>query len=667
MTINFIAYGVFAYFLGLVFSGCFALIGGQWKKSVQLFVLSNVIGFATGVFFLSGFASKQLVLANVDWFFQFSPTLNLLSAIFFTFISLVSALVGVYSLRYLELYKETYSPAVTQFLITVFVFGMQGVLFANNTFSFLFLWEIMSISSFFLVFADRKEESLKAAFFYFVMTHLGASAILGGFLILGNGSLLFNFSNIATASQNLSPTLEATAFLLFLFGFGSKAGLVPFHVWLPEAHPEAPSNVSALMSGLMLKVAVYGFIKIVFAFAGLPSWAGLTVIVLGLLSGVVGALHAVIERDIKRAFAFSSIENIGIIFTMLGTSLYLFEQSNAAGSLAIANIILVFAIFHAGSHAFFKTALFLSSGVVINRFHSRSLETMGGLAKIMPVFSFAFLLAIIGSLPLPPFGTFYGEWGFIQNVVTILHNSNLGTNVAIVMVVTLSFAGLISGLAIFAMVKVFGISMLGLARNKHVDNSGEKKDFLLSLPIMTLALGTLLLGVFARNIISFLNSNASLLTGNFTDGNYFAGSRLSSVAVFVFPIVVLAGLYLLYSYFKKDVSERVYRTWDCGQPIDETMEYSATAFSAPIRFFFLQLIKRNKKLQSAPVVETNPWIRKYAFSLSFDSIWKEKLYQPIIFILEFIAERVKVIQGGRIQYYLLFVLGTLIVTLIIFL
>lgn len=667
MTINFIAYAVFAYFLGLIFSALFAAFGVQWKKSAQLFVLSNVVGFLTGAFYLLNFPTKQIVLANVNWFFQFSPALNLLSAIFFILISGVSALVGVYGLRYLEIYKDTYNPALTQFLIAIFVFGMQGVLFTNNTFSFLFLWEVMSIASFFLVFADGQVKSLKAAFLYFVMTHLGASAILGGFLILGNGSILFDFSNISSASQNLTPALAGLSFLLFLFGFGSKAGLVPFHVWLPEAHPQAPSNVSALMSGLMLKVAVYGFIRVTFAFVGLPAWAGLLVITLGLLSAIVGVLNAVIERDLKRIFAFSSIENMGIIFTMLGSSLYLLAQSGQLSALAISNIILVFAIMHVASHAFFKTALFLSSGVAIHRFHERSLEKMGGLAKVAPFFSFAFLLAILASLPLPPLGTFYGEWGFIQNIIAFLHSPELKTEVAIVLVATLAISGLVSGLAVFAMVKTFGISMLGLSRGKKLENIDEKKEWLLTLPVLGLGLGVLALGIFAKDLIEFLNINANLLSGNFVGKSYVVTSQLSSMITFILPVVVAIVVYLVYGYFVKNGAERKYQTWDCGQPIDETMQYSATAFSAPIRFFFLPLIRRSKKMQSVPVVASNPWIRKYSFELSFGSIWNEQLYQPIVAVLKFIAERIKVMQGGRIQYYLLFVLGTLIVALIIFL
>ncbi|NTW27098.1 MAG: hypothetical protein HGA36_02115 [Candidatus Moranbacteria bacterium] len=664
MTIDFIAFGFFVYFLGLFFSGVFALFGGQWRKSAQLFVLVNVLGFIFGILYLTNFVSKEIVLGDWAWLFQFSPTINLLSGIFFTLIAGVSALVGVYSMRYLELYSETYNPVLTQFLTVIFVFGMQGVFFANNSLAFLFFWEMMSIASFFLVMADRSESSVKAAFLYFIMTHLGASAILGGFLILGNGFLFLNLADIAVASQGLSPALLGLSFVLFLFGFGSKAGLVPFHVWLPEAHPEAPSNISAMMSGLMLKVAVYGFIKVAFALVGLPAWAALVVIGLGLLSAMVGVLYAVIERDMKRAFAYSSIENMGIIFTILGIALYLLTQSSNDNIVLASNVLVVFAIFHAINHALFKTALFLSSGVVINRFHSKRLEVMGGLAKIMPFFSFAFLLAILASMPLPPFGTFYGEWGLIQNVINLLHSSFLNSTAMLIILGSIALIGLISGLAIFAMVKIFGISMLGLVRGDHVEKRSEKTDYLLSVPIMILGFGVVALGIFAKSIIAWLNGYGELLTTAAAEQGNFALSNLSSAMVFLVPVISLALIYVLYKFFDGNITERKYQTWDCGQPIDASMQYSATAFSGPIRFFFLHLLGRDKVLKSKAVIETNPWIREYVFSLSFSSVWKDKLYQPIAAILNLLAQRLKVIQGGRIQYYLLFVLGTLIVTLI---
>ena len=665
MNVNFLIYGVFVYFAALLVSGVLALSAVHLKKAQSIFVAANTLGFMLGLGYFANFAGQTIVIVSWTQLFNFSPSLNLLSAIFFTIISGVSALVGIYSVRYLELYKDTYNPTSTQFLIALFVLGMQGVLFTNNAFTFLFFWEVMSISSFFLVFADKTDESIKAAFLYFIMTHLGASAILGGFLILSHGNLLFDFSNITSATQALPPTMVALSFVLFLFGFGSKAGLVPFHVWLPEAHPQAPSNVSALMSGLMLKVAVFGFIKVAFSFTNLPTWAGLVVVCLGLLSAMLGVLHAATERDMKRAFAFSSIENMGIIFTILGLAIYLITSSSSPMILAFANILVVFAIFHALSHALFKTALFLSSGVVISRVHSKSLEFMGGMAKIMPIFSFAFLIAILASLPLPPFGTFYGEWGFVQNMINLLHSQMLGTDVQITILVILAIVGLVSGLAVFAMVKIFGISMLGLTRAKHLEKRAEKMDYLLIWPIMILAAGTLVLGVLAKNIIAYLNANAALFAtspvGNITVKN----SNLSSVGIFLVPVFFLVVTWLAKKYLVKEKSERTYHTWDCGQPINAGMEYTATAFSAPIRFFFLQLLRRVNILKSTPVVETNPWIRKYSFSLVFTSFWRDSLYHPVAEILKYFADRIKVIQGGRIQYYLLFVLGTLIVTLII--
>ena len=666
MTIDSIAFGFFVYFFGLFFAGCFALFGGQWKKSVQLFVLVNVIGFITGILYLFNFAPKEIVLASWNWLFDFAPTINLLSAIFFTVISGVSALAGVYSMRYLELYKETYNPALTQFLTVVFVLGMQGVLLSNNGLAFMFFWEVMSISSFFLVMADKTSQSVRAAFLYFIMTHLGASAILGGFLILSGGNLFFNFADVAALSGNLSPMLVVLTFLLFLFGFGSKAGLVPFHVWLPEAHPQAPSNISALMSGLMLKVAIFGFIKIVFAMTNLPDWAGIVVIALGLLSALVGVLYAVVERDMKRGFAYSSVENMGIIFTMLGISIYLLSQSSDDSIVIISNIIVVFAIFHAINHALFKTALFLSSGIIINRFHSKRLEVMGGLAKIMPFFSFAFLIAILSASPLPPFGTFYGEWGLIENAISLLSSPLLSSVAMLIIFGSIALMGLIGGLAIFAMVKIFGISMLGLPRTAHIDERSEKTDFMLSVPVMTLGLGVLILGIFAKPIIGWLNGYGNILATSPSDESISAiTSHLSSSMVFLILVIFLALTYALYNFFGKNVTEREYKTWDCGQSIDATMQYSATAFSGPIRFFFLHLLGRDKVLKSIAAVESNIWIRKYTFSLLLKSVWKDKLYQPIAGILNFLAQRVRVIQGGRIQYYLLFVLGTLIVTLII--
>ncbi|KKP67202.1 MAG: Formate hydrogenlyase subunit 3/multisubunit Na+/H+ antiporter, MnhD subunit [Candidatus Moranbacteria bacterium GW2011_GWE1_35_17] len=652
-------YGLGFYFLGLCLSGILSFIVKSHKKATSLFIFSNLLGLLSGIIYLVSFFPNKIIFGHFDWFLEFSPQLNLLSAIFFVLVSLVSALVGVYSLRYLELYKDSYNPKMVQFLMSFFVLGMQGVFIANNSFSFLFFWEVMSITSFFLVFADKSAQSVKAAFLYFIMTHLGASAILGGFLILGNGSLLFDLDNMRDVSQSLSYDKLCLVFFLFLFGFGSKAGLVPFHVWLPEAHPQAPSNISALMSGLMLKVAVYGFVFIVLSLTNIPAWIGLVVIFLGLLSSMVGVLYATMERDIKRAFAYSSIENMGIIFTMLGLAIYFL--ANTQNSL-IAYGLIVFAIFHAINHALFKTALFLSSGVIINRTHTKSMDAMGGIAKIMPWFSGAFLVATLGSLPLPPLGTFYGEWGLIQGIISLMHQNVSSPTVIAFLLVVLVIMGLVSGLAVLAMVRIFGISMLGLSRSERMEKRNEKSDYLLIAPILVLGGLVILSGFMAKPIISQLifqiqsfQNKESVSFAQFDIASLFIG-----ISIFIFGFLIYLSKNLIF----KNKKERSYQTWDCGQPIDAIMQYSATAFSAPIRFFFLTFIGRKKVIQSEPVVGTNPWIRKYSFELSMRSVWSNILYRPIARGLFLLAEKARLIQGGRIQYYILFLLFALIITLI---
>jgi len=659
MLEQYIVYGVGFYSISLIASSLLALTGKSFEKATWFFVFSNVIGFLSGVLYFVFFAGQRIVFFNFDWFLHFNPQINPLSAVFFIITSGISALVGIYSIRYLKLYQKSYSPSLVQFLMSFFVLGMQGVLFANNPFGFLFFWELMSITSFFLVLSDKTNESVKSAFLYFIMTHLGASAILGGFLILGNGSILFDLNDIRTASQNLSPAFSSLAFALFIFGFGSKAGLVPFHVWLPEAHPQAPSNISALMSGLMLKIAIYGFILVILEFYKIPTWAGLVVIFLGLLSAVVGVLNAATKRDIKTALAYSSIENMGIIFTMLGLSIYLLTNNLHS---IMAYSLIAFAILHVISHALFKTALFLSSGVVINRLHNKSLDRMGGLAKILPIFAGAFLLAILGSLPLPPFGTFYGEWGLIQNIISLLSLLDSTPGFMSLLLLILTTVGLISGLAIFAMIKIFSLSMLGLPRNEDVERRSEKTDYLLIAPIFILGLSVFLVGVFASSIVP--NLAMQMESFGVSDSGYLNAINISSLAIGTGIVVLGLLIYLVNKILFNNKKERYYKTWDCGQAINATMQYSATAFVAPIRFFFTPFVGREISIKSEPITVTNPWIRRYHFKLFIKPIWTDTFYKPVAKSVMLLAQKMRFIQSGRIQYYVLFLLFALIFTLI---
>lgn len=660
---QYIVFGIIFYFLSLFLSGALAFVDRSFINAAWLFIVSNIVGCISGVLYFFGFFGYDITIAHFDWFFQFSPHIASLSAIFFILISGVSAVVGVYSVRYLTIYEKTYDPRSVLFMMAFFVLGMQGVIVSNNTFSFLFFWELMSITSFFLVFVDRTEQSISAAFLYFIMTHLGASAILGGFLILGNGSFLFELSGIYDAAQMLSPALRNTAFLLFVFGFGSKAGLVPFHIWLPEAHPQAPSNISALMSGLMLKIAIYGFVMIILAMGQMPVWIALIVLFLGILSSIVGALYAVVERDMKRAFAYSSIENMGIIFSMFGLALYFFAQNASLNVEVIGVSIVAFALFHAISHALFKTALFLASGVVISHTHTKSLDAMGGLAKVMPFFTFGFLVVTLSALPIPPFGTFYGEWGFVQNIIFAMRDMIMESKTIILLLGTLIVTGLVSGLAIFAMIRIFSLSMLGLSHDPQRAHRDEKKDHFLIMPIVFLGSAVLVCGFFASAIVDMLTFAVYTGGGYARDITMNIAPHMATMVGMGTVLCFFVGV-VIHMWIKKNTRMRTYHTWDCGQPIDATMQYSATAFCAPIRFFFLTFIGRKKVMSSQPITQSNPWIVKNTFTLSIRSKWSDIFYAPIAKILLFIADQIRFVQNGRIQYYVLFLLLALILTLI---
>lgn len=664
MMETYIIYGIHFSLIGMVLAALIALTKNSFKASNAVLFFSTLVGFFVGLGYLINFSGQEIVLAEFSSLFNATFTLNFLSGIFFTLVTGISSLVVVYGVEYLRRYQKIYAIENVQFLISLFVLGMTGVLMAGNVMLFMIFWEMMSVASFFLVMSDRTKESARAAFIYFVMTHLGAAAILGGFLILSQGSLAFNLNELTVAAKNLNPTLLSVAFLLFLFGFGSKAGLIPFHIWLPVAHPQAPTNVSALMSGLMLKIAVYGFLRIMLAVMVVPSWLAILVITLGIVSAIFGALYAAIARDIKRAFAYSSIENMGIIFTILGVALYVIGKSETKEVPLIAILLITYAIFHAINHAIFKTGLFLSSGVIISKIHSKSLEVMGGLAKAMPFFSFVFLIIILSSAALPPMGAFYGEWGFVHALIDLLRDSDANTATQAMLLIVLPLFALVSGLAIFAMVKIFSISMLGLPRTKWHEESGKKNDVPMVAPIAVLGGMMILFGIFAKNILGILANRISHSLFDQTDTlQKFA---IYSEKVFAIFVIFLLLAFVLYKLFAKNGGkEREYQTWDCGQPIDASMEYTATAFSAPIRFFFLPLVQRSKEIVSVPVVDTNPWIAKKSFSLVISSAWQEKFYKPSSRIVFWLAEKIRLVHTGRIQYYLLLILITIVITLMI--
>lgn len=654
----FLTLGIEICLIGTLASGLLPLV---WRTmaghrvSQLLLAAATACGAAAAVAFLVTHAQTVLIFAPPT-IPSFRFELSALSAIFFAIVNTVACLSAIFAFRYVEMYKKVYSAAALDFGVSLFIFGMLAVLLSTNAFGFMLFWELMSLTSFVLVMADRTEASRKAALLYFVMSQLGAASIMAGFLLISAGNPLADFAALAAHANALSQRDVVFAFTLFFIGFGSKAGLVPLHAWLPEAHPQAPSHVSALMSSAMLKIAVYGFILVIFSMLPpLVSGFGLAVLGIGLLTAVFGILHAAVEHDIKRAIAWHSIENLGLIFAMLGISMF----AGGSGLVLLSEIGLAAAIFHSINHAIFKSGLFLSTGVIMSQMHTRNIEEMGGLAKRMPYFTLALCALTLSGAALPPFGTFYDEWMFLQGLVGSLAGASPFTQA--VLIVTVSIVAFCGGLAIFAMTKLFALPSLGQPRSAE---AAAMKEPPLSMngPVIFFGAAGLLSGVFAANVLRTFGAANLLHTDTFTTIAASKGS-IAPVAVFALVAAVLLGLAAARAVLGNR-RVRVYQTWDCGQPIDARMEYTATAFSSPLRFFFQRIVGIRESVVALTPSTASPLAKQLELRLTERSLWTAYLYEPVSRGMHYLGGKARRVQSGSIQLYLLFILVALAATLI---
>ncbi len=647
-------------FFGTCASGLLALLLGKRGQKVA----SATLILSTGVGAIVAIAGlvRAYATSSTDIHIPFFSTLfsiDALSLPFFALLNCIACIVTWFAIDYVAHHEHLYHLPTLHAFFAFFLFGMQGVLLATTPFVFMLFWEVMSIASFFLVIADREQTSIRAGLFYFTMTHLGAGALLAGYGLLGGGSLVMTFDELSRSAQGLSGNMILIAFALFLFGFGSKAGLWPLHAWLPEAHPQAPSHVSALMSGVMLKIALYGFVRVLLmVLPPLPAVCGIIMIVLGLIGGLYGVLYAIVERDIKRVLAHSSVENIGLLFVFLGTSVL-------AGSYGLHNLVflsLAAFLLHGVVHAFFKSGLFLASGAIIDQTHTRSMEAMGGLAQRMGHSSIAVFLLIVTAAALPPFGAFFGEWLFLNELVVTL--PSVPPSLAAFFVGILGSLALIGGLAVFAMIKFYAIIFLGEPRTPAAAKA-QKPSVIISSTLWILALVASGFGICAPLLLKSIGFRNLVTASNET----ILPSLLTSTEMLApIGLLLLVGAAFFLTFLLRKVlvmkpGERRYHTWDCGQPITAGMEYTGTAFSGPIRFFFGPLLRTRKTITATSVHEGNPWIATRTYVLTLGNIWFDWLYAPIARSTLFVSTKIRRIQNGVIQCYIALLLLALVVTL----
>ncbi|PBB64949.1 hydrogenase 4 subunit B [Mesorhizobium sp. WSM4312] len=589
--------------------------------------------------------------------------LDALSTFFLVVVNFGGGMASLYGLGYGR--HESAPHRVLPFF-PAFLAGMNLVVLADDAFTFLLSWEFMSLASWALVMAHhREQDNARAGYIYLVMASFGTLALLLAFGLLAGPSGNYTFEAMRAAAS--APLVAAFVLALMLLGAGSKAGLVPLHIWLPLAHPAAPSHVSALMSGVMTKVAIYGFIRVIFDLLGEPAWwSGVVVLFLGGLTAVLGILYALMEKDLKRLLAYSTIENVGVIFVSLGLALAF--KANAMPSAAA--LALTAALFHVLNHSFFKSLLFFGAGAVLTATGERDMEKLGGLIHRMPLTSFAFLVGCVAISALPPFNGFVSEWLAFQAVLQSPDLPQWGLKVMVPAVGGL--LALSAALAAACFVKAFGITFLGRPRSAAVELAHEVDRYSLAA-MFTLAALCLLAGIVPGLVIDGLSAVTLPLLGSRMPVQMaepwlsivpIAASRSSYNGLLVFLFIAVSGSFAAFV-IHRFASHALRRgpAWGCGFPdVTPAAQYTSISFAQPIRRVFGAFAFRAREKVEVPAPgETGP--ARLTVEIH-DVIW-ETFYLPIGRAIDFATDHLNHLQFLTIRRYLTLVFLFLIVLLLV--
>jgi hydrogenase-4 component B len=602
--------------------------------------------------------------------FTWTVRLDPLSAYFNLTLAVLAAAISLYSFGYLRQMEGRRNLGAFGFFFNVLLASLALVFTASNAFFFLVAWEVMAVSAFCLIiFEHEKEEARNAGVLFLVMSHAGTGLLLIAFLFLTSASGSMDFASFHLLASRMPAFQQDLVFLLFLFGFGVKAGLVPVHIWLPEAHPVAPSNVSALMSGIVIKTGIYGMARVFFDFFGPPPlWMGSVVLGLGVVSALLGVLYALMAHDLKRLLAWHSIENIGIILMGFGAAM----MFRALGQTNLAALALIAGLYHTFNHAMFKGLLFLGAGSVVQATHTRNMEKMGGLIRRMPVTALCFLIGAVAISGLPPLNGFVSEWLTYQALL-----AGFGTTQSLTRLmfpIAGSLLALTAALAAACFVKAFAIPFLALPRSKEAADAMEATFSMragmaaLVVACFALSLGaTWFVRIFdpiTQQAVGIRASSALVMARGLalSPGTPHAGtiSTVGITLLFLFASVAFALPFVM-RWRRRSVTGPA---WDCGLPgLTADNEYTATAFSKPLRMIFSALYRPRREIQAE--YEVSP---HYPSAIRFESeielTFEERVYAPLRKRIMALANRMKGFQAGSVNVYLAYIFITLILLLL---
>ncbi|MEW6025494.1 MAG: hydrogenase 4 subunit B [Pseudomonadota bacterium] len=653
-----LAWGGVLYWLCLGFAALFVQgIGSLLRLIFPLGALGALFIAGVGLAGMQGPASAVVLPIGLPDL-PFHLRLDALSAFFLVLLGSAGFGVTVFAAAY---FRHMASGALALVLLWyhLFLAGMAAVMLADDAYAFMVAWEVMALSSYFLVTTDHAVPDIRrAGFLYLLIAHVGAVALLLCFGVLQGGQGAYTFDYMRGAG--IAPIWASMAFLLALFGFGAKAGLMPLHVWLPEAHPAAPSPVSALMSGVMLKTAIYGLLRVTFDLLHVQfTWWGVLALALGLVTALYGVIFAAVQSDMKRLLAWSSIENIGILVAAFGLTLIFYTD----GKGVLAALTLTAMLYHALNHAFFKGLLFLGTGAVLHSTGERRMGKLGGLIRYMPWTAWLTLIGALAIAGLPPLNGFVSEWLLLQAFLLTPDLTQPYLNMVIP--VAAASVALAAALAAYVMVKFFGVIFLGQPRDPALQHAHEA-SWPKRLGMLWLAAGCILLGLLPAQLVAWLAPVVRLLTRQTlaNDGNWLllapVTAERASYAPLIFLAVVAVVLLLTFIWVRSVYHGRVRRAdpWDCGYPEqDALMQDSAEGFGQPIRHIFSSFMRVER--ETPDPFDRHP----HYHGDSRDKLWP-LIYQPIADLTAWLSAQAGRLQHGRIQWYLIYSFATMVVLLV---
>ena len=617
----------------------------------------SIIAGATGIFG----AEQFICFATPFNFANFTLLINPLSGLLLVAINILALVAWIYGLAYFDEYKGMGLGAIG-FFMNLFVASMNMVLTVDNAFWFLVFFELMSLTSYFLVIVEQKPQSIKGGFLYFIMAHVGFFMIMLSYLIMAANTGSFEFATFR--ATQFSPAIASLCFILAFCGFGCKAGMFPFHSWLPQAHPAAPSNVSALMSGGMIKIGIFGIVKVGLDLLGsceVQLWWGLVILVIGALSSVLGVAYALGEHDIKKLLAYHSVENIGII--LLGIAIG--YMGMALNQPVIAVLGIMAGLYHVLNHAMFKGLLFLGAGSVLYTTGSRNMEIMGGLARVMPATAMCFLIGSLAISAIPPLNGFVSEWFIYQSMFSVAITGDIIVRFfAAFAAVSLAITG---ALAVTCFVKAYGVTFLGAPRSEAAANAKEVPASM-RIGMIILAVMCVCLGIGAPWVAPVMQNIAAATTGQATiavaSGLDIANPAIGSVVSTPMLAILLIACVLVpvaaRSLFSKGGVASDRDPWACGYALDPEMPVVATTFAAEVNMFLKPIYAAREAVVSTAGSFQAMFGNVVSGAAKAETVGDKYVVAGTASFVNWISKQVQKIEGGNFRVYIIYIVVALV-------